>query len=152
MNKPITNGARTINGQLAKAVKGNRKNNFRKNLKAICKKKRLTNAALADMTDMSQSKIQRLMDCSDTNKGMIDLSDAISLSEAVGTSLGYLCGQGQTDRMLKQTLSISAFATDYLGRLESYESQVVADKKVIKEIKEYMSGVVQTLDALVDPG
>ena len=124
---------------------------FRRNLVRLLKLKKMTHADLAEMTDMSTSKVQRLTDCSiKAADAHIDLNDAdaIALALALGTTVGYLCGTTKTKDMLQQTVMMQQFAVQYLKRLKELKKTLAQDEIVVGEIETYLSFILSNIDEL----
>jgi hypothetical protein len=122
---------------------------FRRNLVRLLKLKKMTHADLAEMTDMSTSKVQRLTDCSiKAADAHIDLNDADAIALALGTTVGYLCGTTKTKDMLQQTVMMQQFAVQYLKRLKELKKTLAQDEIVVGEIETYLSFILSNIDEL----
>ena len=89
--------------------------NFRRNFRKILKDQRFTLAAFAEKVDMDVSKIQRLQDIK--QDGAVTLEDADTISSALNTTLGYMCGNAYTDYMLDQTKMMRDYFARNVDRL-----------------------------------
>ena len=122
---------------------------FKRNLSRLLKLKKMTHADLAEMTDMSTSKVQRLTDCSiKAADAHIDLSDADAIASALETTVGYLCGTMKTKDMLQQTVVMQRFAAEYLERLKKLKKTLAQDEIVVTGIEAYLSLILSNIDEL----
>ena len=129
---------------------------FKQNLKKLIKLKGLTHADLAEMTEMSTSKIQRLSDVSESQAdAAIDLNDADRVANALDTTVGYMCGSSQMNLILQYGQAIQEFAIDWLGRLEEskkqkviYDNSLANDEKRLSQIEYYMTDALTRWDSL----
>jgi hypothetical protein len=131
------------------AIEESPKWQFKRNLVRLLKLKNMTHADLAEMTDMSTSKVQRLADCSiKAADAGIDLNDADAIALALGTTVGYLCGTTKTKDMLQQTVMMQQFAEQYLQRLKELKKTLAQDEIVVGGIETYLSFILDNIDEL----
>ena len=121
-------------------------NNFRRNFRKILKDQRYTLAAFAEKVDMDVSKVQRLQDIK--QDGAVTLEDADSISSALNTTLGYMCGNAYTDYMLDQTKMMRDYFARNVDRRDLYFEAMAADRSREKEILDYLDEILDSVDSL----
>ena len=121
-------------------------NNFRRNFRKILKDHRFTLAAFAEKVDMDVSKIQRLQDIK--QDGAVTLEDAATISSALNTTLGYMCGNAYTDYMLDQTKMMRDYFARNVDRRDLYFEAMAADRSREKEILDYLDEILDSVDSL----
>ncbi len=121
-------------------------NNFRRNFRKILKDQRFTLAAFAEKVDMDVSKIQRLQDIK--QDGAVTLEDADTISSALNTTLGYMCGNAYTDYMLDQTKMMRDYFARNVDRRDLYFEAMAADRTREKEILDYLDEILDSVDSL----
>ena len=121
-------------------------NNFRRNFRKILKDQRYTLAAFAEKVDMDVSKVQRLQDIK--QDGAITLEDADSISSALNTTVGYMCGNAYTDYMLDQTKMMRDYFARNVDRRDLYFEAMAADRSREKEILDYLDEILDSVDSL----
>ena len=121
-------------------------NNFRRNFRKILKDQRFTLAAFAGKVDMDVSKIQRLQDIK--QDGAVTLEDADTISSALNTTLGYMCGNAYTDYMLDQTKMMRDYFARNVDRRDLYFEAMAADRSREKEILDYLDEILDSVDSL----
>ena len=121
-------------------------NNFRRNFRKILKDQRFTLAAFAEKVDMDVSKIQRLQDIK--QDGAVTLEDADTISSALNTTLGYMCGNAYTDYMLDQTKMMRDYFARNVDRRDLYFEAMASDRSREKEILDYLDEVLDSVDSL----
>tara|TARA_Y100000814_G_C12164043_1_gene345468 strand:- start:261 stop:650 length:390 start_codon:yes stop_codon:yes gene_type:complete len=121
-------------------------NNFRRNFRKILKDQRFTLAAFAEKVDMDVSKIQRLQDIK--QDGAVTLEDADTISTALNTTLGYMCGNAYTDYMLDQTKMMRDYFARNVDRRDLYFEAMAADRSREKEILDYLDEILDSVDSL----
>ena len=121
-------------------------NNFRRNFRKILKDQRFTLAAFAEKVDMDVSKIQRLQDIK--QDGAVTLEDADTISSALNTTLGYMCGNAYTDYMLDQTKMMRDYFARNVDRRDLYFESMAADRSREKEILDYLDEILDSVDSL----
>lgn len=121
-------------------------NNFRRNFRKILKDQRFTLAAFAEKVDMDVSKIQRLQDIK--QDGAVTLEDADTISSALNTTLGYMCGNAYTDYMLDQTKMMRDYFARNVDRRDLYFEAMAADRSREKEILDYLDEILDSVDSL----
>ena len=121
-------------------------NNFRRNFRKILKDQRFTLAAFAEKVDMDVSKIQRLQDIK--QEGAVTLEDADTISSALNTTLGYMCGNAYTDYMLDQTIMMRDYFARNVDRRDLYFEAMAADRSREKEILDYLDEILDSVDSL----
>ena len=121
-------------------------NNFRRNFRKILKDQRFTLAAFAEKVDMDVSKIQRLQDIK--QEGAVTLEDADTISSALNTTLGYMCGNAYTDYMLDQTKMMRDYFARNVDRRDLYFEAMAADRSREKEILDYLDEILDSVDSL----
>ena len=120
--------------------------NFRRNFRKILKDQRYTLAAFAEKVDMDVSKVQRLQDIK--QDGAITLEDADTISSALNTTLGYMCGNAYTDYMLDQTKMMRDYFARNVDRRDLYFEAMAADRSREKEILDYLDEILDSVDSL----
>ena len=100
------------------------KENFRKNLKKLIRKKKLTNGSFGSLAGMSTERIQRYSNCQNT--GRIDLDDADKIARALGTTLGNMTGAGNDN-------------PDYLVRANQMYEDAIENLKQVRGMVLYLS-------------
>ena len=120
--------------------------NFRRNFRKILKDQRFTLAAFAEKVDMDVSKIQRLQDIK--QDGAVTLEDADTISSALNTTLGYMCGNAYTDYMLDQTKMMRDYFARNVDRRDLYFEAMAADRSREKEILDYLDEILDSVDSL----
>ena len=120
--------------------------NFRRNFRKILKEQRYTLAAFAEKVDMDVSKIQRLQDIK--QEGAVTLEDADTISSALNTTLGYMCGNAYTDYMLDQTKMMRDYFARNVDRRDLYFEAMAADRSREKEILDYLDEILDSVDSL----
>ena len=121
-------------------------NNFRRNFRKILKDQRYTLAAFAEKVDMDVSKIQRLQDIK--QDGAVTLEDADTISSALNTTLGYMCGNAYTDYMLDQTKMMRDYFARNVDRRDLYFEAMATDRSKEKEILNYLDEILDSVDSL----
>ena len=121
-------------------------NNFRRNFRKILKDQRYTLAAFAEKVDMDVSKIQRLQDIK--QDGAVTLEDADTISSALDTTLGYMCGNAYTDYMLDQTKMMRDYFARNVDRRDLYFEAMATDRSKEKEILNYLDEILDSVDSL----
>ena len=121
-------------------------NNFRRNFRKILKDQRYTLAAFAEKVDMDVSKVQRLQDIKQV--GAVTLEDADTISSALNTTLGYMCGNAYTDYMLDQTKMMRDYFARNVDRRDLYFEAMAADRSREKEILNYLDEILDSVDSL----
>ena len=121
-------------------------NNFRRNFRKILKDQRYTLAAFAEKVDMDVSKIQRLQDIK--QDGAVTLEDADTISSALNTTLGYMCGNAYTDYMLDQTKMMRDYFSRNVDRRDLYFQAMSSDRSREKEILKYLDEILDSVDSL----
>ena len=121
-------------------------NNFRRNFRKILKDQRFTLAAFAEKVDMDVSKVQRLQDIK--QDGAVTLEDADTISSALNTTLGYMCGNAYTDYMLDQTKMMRDYFARNVDRRDLYFEAMAADRSREKEILDYLDEILDSVDSL----
>ena len=121
-------------------------NNFRRNFRKILKDQRYTLAAFAEEVDMDVSKIQRLQDIK--QDGAVTLEDADSISSALNTTVGYMCGNAYTDYMLDQTKMMRDYFARNVDRRDLYFEAMSADRSREKEILDNLDEILDSVDSL----
>ena len=121
-------------------------NNFRRNFRKILKDQRYTLAAFAEKVDMDVSKVQRLQDIK--QDGAVTLEDADTISSALNTTLGYMCGNAYTDYMLDQTKMMRDYFSRNVDRRDLYFEAMAADRSREKEILDYLDEILDSVDSL----
>lgn len=121
-------------------------NNFRRNFRKILKDQRYTLAAFAEKVDMDVSKVQRLQDIK--QDGAVTLEDADTISSALNTTLGYMCGNAYTDYMLDQTKMMRDYFARNVDRRDLYFEAMAADRSREKEILDYLDEILDSVDSL----
>ena len=121
-------------------------NNFRRNFRKILKDQRYTLAAFAEKVDMDVSKVQRLQDIK--QDGAVTLEDADTISSALNTTLGYMCGNAYTDYMLDQTKMMRDYFARNVDRRDLYFEAMAADRLREKEILDYLDEILDSVDSL----
>ncbi len=121
-------------------------NNFRRNFRKILKDQRYTLAAFAEKVDMDVSKVQRLQDIK--QDGAVTLEDADSISSALNTTVGYMCGNAYTDYMLDQTKMMRDYFARNVDRRDLYFEAMAADRSREKEILDYLDEILDSVDSL----
>jgi len=121
-------------------------NNFRRNFRKILKDQRYTLAAFAEKVDMDVSKIQRLQDIK--QDGAVTLEDADTISSALNTTLGYMCGNAYTDYMLDQTKMMRDYFARNVDRRDLYFEAMASDRSREKEILDYLDEILDSVDSL----
>ena len=120
--------------------------NFRRNFRKILKDQRYTLAAFAEKVDMDVSKVQRLQDIK--RDGAVTLEDADTISSALNTTLGYMCGNAYTDYMLDQTKMMRDYFARNVDRRDLYFEAMAADRSREKEILDYLDEILDSVDSL----
>jgi len=120
--------------------------NFRRNFRKILKDQRYTLAAFAEKVDMDVSKVQRLQDIK--QDGAVTLEDADTISSALNTTLGYMCGNAYTDYMLDQTKMMRDYFARNVDRRDLYFEAMAADRSREKEILDYLDEILDSVDSL----
>ena len=120
--------------------------NFRRNFRKILKDQRYTLAAFAEKVDMDVSKIQRLQDIK--QDGAVTLEDADTISSALNTTLGYMCGNAYTDYMLDQTKMMRDYFARNVDRRDLYFEAMATDRSKEKEILNYLDEILDSVDSL----
>ena len=120
--------------------------NFRRNFRKILKDQRYTLAAFAEKVDMDVSKVQRLQDIK--QGGAVTLEDADTISSALNTTVGYMCGNAYTDYMLDQTKMMRDYFARNVDRRELYFEAMSADRSREKEILDYLDEILDSVDSL----
>ena len=120
--------------------------NFRRNFRKILKDQRYTLAAFAEKVDMDVSKVQRLQDIK--QDGAVTLEDADTISTALNTTLGYMCGNAYTDYMLDQTKMMRDYFARNVDRRDLYFEAMAADRSREKEILDYLDEILDSVDSL----
>ena len=120
--------------------------NFRRNFRKILKKQRYTLAAFAEKVDMDVSKVQRLQDIK--HEGAVTLDDADTISSALNTTLGYMCGNAYTDYMLDQTKMMRDYFSRNVDRRDLYFQAMSSDRSREKEILKYLDEILDSVDSL----
>ena len=120
--------------------------NFRRNFRKILKDQRYTLAAFAEKVDMDVSKVQRLQGIK--QDGAITLEDADSISSALNTTVGYMCGNAYTDYMLDQTKMMRDYFARNVDRRDLYFEAMSADRSREKEILDYLDEILDSVDSL----
>ena len=120
-------------------------NNFRRNFRKILKDQRYTLAAFAEKVDMDVSKVQRLQDIK--QEGAVTLEDADTISSALNTTLGYMCGNAYTDYMLDQTKMMRDYFARNVDRRDLYFEAMAADRSREKEILDYLDEILDSVDS-----
>ena len=120
--------------------------NFRRNFRKILKDQRYTLAAFAEKVDMDVSKVQRLQDIK--QDGAITLEDADTISSALNTTLGYMCGNAYTDYLLDQTKMMRDYFARNVDRRDLYFEAMAADRSREKEILDYLDEILDSVDSL----
>ena len=120
--------------------------NFRRNFRKILKDQRYTLAAFAEKVDMDVSKIQRLQDIK--QDGAVTLEDADTISSALDTTLGYMCGNAYTDYMLDQTKMMRDYFARNVDRRDLYFEAMATDRSKEKEILNYLDEILDSVDSL----
>ncbi len=120
--------------------------NFRRNFRKILKDQRYTLAAFAEKVDMDVSKVQRLQDIKQA--GAVTLEDADTISSALNTTLGYMCGNAYTDYMLDQTKMMRDYFARNVDRRDLYFEAMAADRSREKEILDYLDEILDSVDSL----
>ena len=121
-------------------------NNFRRNFRKILKDQRYTLAAFAEKVDMDVSKIQRLQDIK--QDGAVTLEDADTISSALNTTLGYMCGNAYTDYMIDQTKMMRDYFARNVDRRDLYFEAMASDRSREKEILDYLDEILDSVDSL----
>ena len=121
-------------------------NNFRRNFRKILKDQRYTLAAFAEKVDMDVSKVQRLQDIK--QGGAVTLEDADTISSALNTTVGYMCGNAYTDYMLDQTKMMRDYFARNVDRRDLYCEAMSADRSREKEILDYLDEILDSVDSL----
>ena len=121
-------------------------NNFRRNFRKILKDQRYTLAAFAEKVDMDVSKVQRLQDIK--QDGAVTLEDADTISSALNTTLGYMCGNAYTEYMLDQTKMMRDYFARNVDRRDLYFEAMAADRSREKEILDYLDEILDSVDSL----
>ena len=121
-------------------------NNFRRNFRKILKDQRFSFAAFAEKVDMDVSKIQRLQDIK--QDAAVTLEDADTISSALNTTLGYMCGNAYTDYMLDQTKMMRDYFARNVDRRDLYFEAMAADRSREKEILDYLDEILDSVDSL----
>ena len=121
-------------------------NNFRRNFRKILKDQRYTLATFAEKVDMDVSKVQRLQDIK--QDGAVTLEDADTISSALNTTLGYMCGNAYTDYMLDQTKMMRDYFARNVDRRDLYFEAMAADRSREKEILDYLDEILDSVDSL----
>ena len=121
-------------------------NNFRRNFRKILKDQGYTLAAFAEKVDMDVSKVQRLQDIK--QDGAVTLEDADTISSALNTTLGYMCGNAYTDYMLDQTKMMRDYFARNVDRRDLYFEAMAADRSREKEILDYLDEILDSVDSL----
>ena len=103
-------------------------------------------AAFAEKVDMDVSKIQRLQDIK--QEGAVTLEDADTISSALNTTLGYMCGNAYTDYMLDQTKMMRDYFARNVDRRDLYFEAMAADRSREKEILDYLDEILDSVDSL----
>lgn len=120
--------------------------NFRRNFRKILKDQRYTLAAFAEKVDMNVSKVQRLQDIK--QDGAVTLEDADTISSALNTTVGYMCGNAYTDYMLDQTKMMRDYFARNVDRRDLYFEAMSADRSREKEILDYLDEILDSVDSL----
>ena len=120
--------------------------NFRRNFRKILKDQRYTLAAFAEKVDMDVSKVQRLQDIKQA--GAVTLEDADTISSALNTTLGYMCGNAYTDYMLDQTKMMRDYFARNVDRRDLYFEAMAADRSREKEILDYLDEILDSVASL----
>ena len=120
--------------------------NFRLNFKKILREQNITLATFAEAVDMDVSKIQRLQDV--RQEGSISLQDADKIASKLNTTLGYMCGNAYTDYMLNQTKIMRDYLSKNLERREKYLDSLSEDRLLEKEILNYLTEILLSVDSL----
>ena len=120
--------------------------NFRRNFRKILKDQRYTLAAFAEKVDMDVSKVQRLQDIK--QGGAVTLEDADTISSALNTTVGYMCGNAYTDYMLDQTKMMRDYFARNVDRRDLYFEAMSADRSREKEILDYLDEILDSVDSL----
>ena len=120
--------------------------NFRRNFRKILKDQRYTLAAFAEKVDMDVSKVQRLQDIK--QDGAVTLEDADTISSALNTTLGYMCGNAYTDYMLDQTKMMRDYFARNVDSRDLYFEAMAADRSREKEILDYLDEILDSVDSL----
>ena len=120
--------------------------NFRRNFRKILKDQRYTLAAFAEKVDMDVSKVQRLQDIK--QDGAVTLEDADTISSALNTTVGYMCGNAYTDYMLDQTKMMRDYFARNVDRRDLYFEAMAADRSREKEILGYLDEILDSVDSL----
>ena len=120
--------------------------NFRRNFRKILKDQRYTLAAFAEKVDMDVSKVQRLQDIK--QDGAVTLEDADTISSALNTTLGYMCGNAYTDYMLDQTKMMRDYFARNVDRRDLYFEAMASDRSREKEILDYLDEILDSVDSL----
>ena len=120
--------------------------NFRRNFRKILKDQRYTLAAFAEKVDMDVSKIQRLQDIK--QDGAVTLEDADTISSALNTTLGYMCGNAYTDYKLDQTKMMRDYFARNVDMRDLYFEAMAADRSREKEILDYLDEILDSVDSL----
>ena len=120
--------------------------NFRRNFRKILKDQSYTLAAFAEKVDMDVSKVQRLQDIK--QDGAVTLEDADTISSALNTTLGYMCGNAYTDYMLDQTKMMRDYFARNVDRRDLYFEAMAADRSREKEILDYLDEILDSVDSL----
>ena len=121
---------------------------FRQNFRKLLKEKGYSAQSFSIKSGLHRSKIQRLSDTSnDSLEAGIDLGDADRIAQALGTTLGYMCGNDFTDYMLDQTRIMYEYfcyreeSRKHLRKVLEYEESEIA-------IKKYLAEILDKVDAL----
>ncbi len=130
-------------------IKMTAKKEFKKSLKKLIKSKGYkSNQALADEVGMTANKIQRLSCTAKKSADQkIDLDDADKIATALGTTLGYMCGNKYTDYMLSQTRMMS----DYFKQRKKVRIHLENALEVALQedrIDEYLDEILANVDSL----
>tara|TARA_R100001015_G_C4631874_1_gene194768 strand:- start:781 stop:1185 length:405 start_codon:yes stop_codon:yes gene_type:complete len=123
------------------------KTEFRKNFKTLLKEKQHTASSFSVLSGISRQKIQRLSDTSVHADGAIDLDDADIIAAALGTTLGYMCGNKYTDYMLDQTKMMYDYF-ELRKEVRIYIQKALDSANQEDQIHEYLAEILSSVDAL----
>ena len=80
--------------------------------------------------------------------GAVTLEDADTISSALNTTLGYMCGNAYTDYMLDQTKMMRDYFARNVDRRDLYFEAMAADRSREKEILDYLDEILDSVDSL----
>ena len=123
------------------------KSEFRQNFKKLLKAKGYTAASFSKECGLTRQKIQRLSDTSITADGKIDLDDADIIAAALGSTLGYMCGNKYTDYMLDQTKRMYDYF-ELRKEVRIYIQKALDSANQEDQIHEYLAEILASVDAL----